>query len=274
VLTGSSSGTRRLVPVGDTTLEVDVVGSGRPIVLLHPGFPAGPIGPKAAISASLSADHTLMLPIHPGFGDEPVPPWMTSVDDLAFFYLDFLESATSDPVTLVGASFGAWVAAATAVMSTSRVERLVLVDPVGIKISDRETRDIVDLFSLTDSEIAAHAFADAERWMLDSTSMNDAELASLARARTATARYGWSPYLHDPKLKRRLARIDVPTLVVSGSADRVVSTDYAQAFAKCVTGSSYEVIDGAGHFPHLERPAELAALITAFMSQSPDSDSG
>ncbi len=237
------------------------------MVFLHPGFPAGPIGPETAIARHLGSGHTLILPIHPGFASEPAPHWLTGVDDLAFLYLDLLEHLPHETVTLVGASFGAWIAAAMAVMSTARINRLVLIDPVGIKVGDRETRDIIDLFGLTDDEIAAHAFADPDEWRFDAATMSDSELATRARARTATARYGWSPYLHDPKLKRRLARIDLPTLVVSGSADRVVRDGYAEAFAASISGSEHEVVDDAGHFPHLERPDELAALITAFTAQ-------
>ena len=50
--------------------------------------------------------------------------------------------------------------------------------------------------------------------------MPEEELPLVARNAESTARYGWSPYMHDPKLKHRLHRIRVPTLLLWGTADR------------------------------------------------------
>ena len=84
------------------------------------------------------------------------------------------------------------------------------------------------------------------------------------QAMAATARLGWDPYLHDPKLRKRLHRITCPTLVVRGGADALVPAAHAEAYAAEIPGAQLVVIEGAGHLLPLEKPAELAAAVRAF----------
>jgi len=70
--------------------------------------------------------------------------------------------------------------------------------------------------------------------------------------------------MHDPKLKGRLHRIRIPTLVLWGAADRLVGEAYGRAFAAAVPSAKFVTIAGAGHFPHIERPKEFAARALAF----------
>ena len=59
----------------------------------------------------------------------------------------------------------------------------------------------------------------------------EAVVLAAARNREATARLAWSPYMHNPKLKARLRRIDVPALILWGAADRIVlNPGYGRAF--------------------------------------------
>jgi pimeloyl-ACP methyl ester carboxylesterase len=60
------------------------------------------------------------------------------------------------------------------------------------------------------------------------------------------------------------ARITAPTLVVYGDAD-VLSLANAQYWASSIPGSRFEVIQGAGHFPWLEKPSEFYTLVNTFL---------
>ena len=93
--------------------------------------------------------------------------------------------------------------------------------------------------------------------------MPEAEVRTVARNREATARYGWSPYMHDPKLKQRLHRIRIPTLMLWGTADRIVCADLRPRLRAAIPGARFEAIERAGHFPHLEQPDEFARRILA-----------
>src|SRR4051794_39765299 len=139
-----------MIVVDGINVEVIERGRGRPLLFLHPEIG---IDRNAPVLDALARNARVIGPSHPGFGRSDVPQWMNSVDDLSYFYLDFLAALDLEDVTIVGVSFGGWVAAATAVKSTARLSRLILANAIGIKPGDRETRDIVDIFALTDDEL-------------------------------------------------------------------------------------------------------------------------
>ena len=74
--------------------------------------------------------------------------------------------------------------------------------------------------------------------------------------------------MHDPKLKGRLHRIDVPTLVLWGAQDRIVAPDYGRAYAAAIPNARFATIDQAGHFPHLEQPDEFASQVLSFANKN------
>jgi len=242
-------------------IELIERGRGRPLLFLHPEVG---IERTAPVLDDLARGARVLVPSHPGFGRSELPRWMSTVDDLAYFYLDFLEALDLRDVTLVGVSFGGWIAAAIAVKSAERLSRLVLANPIGIKVADRETRDIVDVFALTDAEYNALAWCDPKLAARDYAAMPDADVIVAARNREATARFAWSPYMHDPKLKHRLHRIRIPTLLLWGASDRILGEPYGRAFCAAIPGSRFEPIEHAGHFPHLEQPEEFARRVLEF----------
>jgi pimeloyl-ACP methyl ester carboxylesterase len=247
--------------IAGAKIELIERGSGRPLVFLHPGIG---IDPGAAVLDRLAEGARVIAPVHPGFGRSELPRGMTSVDDLAYFYLDLFEELDLADAVVVGVSFGAWIAAEIAVKTTARLSHLVLADAFGIKVGDRETRDIADIFAMTEAQVAERAYCDPAGARRDYARMDEADLMVVARNREATARFGWSPYMHDPKLKGRLHRIRIPTLVLWGDSDRIVAPDYGRAYAAAIPGARFELIERAGHFPHLEQPDNFARRVLAF----------
>jgi pimeloyl-ACP methyl ester carboxylesterase len=254
----------RSLQLSGVALEVTERGRGRALLFLHPGHPSGRLDPRAPVLDRLAQSFRVVAPTHPGFGRTDAPAWMNSIDDLAYLYLDLLDALDVEDAVLVGASLGGWIAAEMAVKSTARIARLILANPVGIKVGSRETRDIADIYSLLDKDIAQLAYADPRLGTPDRANLSDDDYLFMARSREATARYGWSPYLHDPKLKGRLHRIRIPTLVLWGTADRIASEDYGRAYAAAIPGARFTPIEGAGHFPHREQPERFAQAVLAF----------
>ena len=236
-------------------------GGGRPILFLHPHIG---LDPSAPVLELLAEGGRLIAPSHPGFGHSERPAGITTVEDLAYFYLDVMDQLDLRDAVLVGVSLGAWIAAAIAVKTTARMARLVLANPVGIKTRDRETRDMLDIFAMLESEFIDKAFADPATGRRDYRSMTEDELTVAARNRESTALYAWSPYMHDPKLIGRLHRINIPTLVLWGARDRLIDASYGRAFCAAVPGARFELIEHAGHFPHIEQPKEFADRVLAF----------
>ena len=78
-------------------------------------------------------------------------------------------------------------------------------------------------------------------------------------------RYGWSPYMHDTKLRGRLHRVKAPTLVMWGDSDGVVKPAYGRALSAAIKGARFRLIERCGHYPHIERPDVFAAEVLAFL---------
>ena len=247
--------------VNGIRIELIDRGQGNPLLFLHPGIG---IDASAPVLDRLAAGGRLLAPSHPGFGASEGPRHMTTVDDLSYFYLDLMDQLDLRDATVVGVSFGAWIAAAIAVKSTARIARLVMADAVGIKIGDRETRDIADIFAITEPEYIAIAYCDPEVGKRDYKTLPDGEVLAAARAREATARFAWNPYFHNPRLKSRLHRIRIPTLFLWGTHDRMLSEAYGRAYCAMIAGAGFEPIDRAGHFPDHEQPKVFAEKVLTF----------
>jgi pimeloyl-ACP methyl ester carboxylesterase len=249
-------------------IRVDMIerGRGRPLLFLHPGIG---IDPAAPVLGHLGkAGMRLLAPSHPGFGTSDLPRQFSTVDDLAYFYLDLMQALDLRDTLLVGVSLGAWIAAEIAVKSTARIARLVLADAVGIRVSDDpEVSDIADIFAMPEKDFLALAFHDPAKGARD-PNLPEPKVVAIARNLESTARFAWSPYMHDPKLKGRLHRIDVPTLLLWGAQDRIVTPDYGRAFAAAIPGARFALIDQTGHFPHIEQPDEFARQVLAFATQN------
>jgi pimeloyl-ACP methyl ester carboxylesterase len=82
----------------------------------------------------------------------------------------------------------------------------------------------------------------------------------------ATARLGWDPYLHDPKLAKRLWRVTMPTLVIRGAHDTLVPAAHAEYYAAHINGARLVEMDEVAHLAPLEQPDQVAQLVTDFAS--------
>jgi pimeloyl-ACP methyl ester carboxylesterase len=244
-------------------LEVVRRGTGRTIVFLH-GFHT--LEPEAPFLELLSQRALVLAPSHPGFGASARPDDFETVYDLVHLYRELIDSLADDKITLVGASFGGWLAAEIAASCPHRLERLVLVSPLGIKLSDRETPDILDVFNSHPDVVRRLSWHEPERSAPDFDALSDAALTRHARNRDALCLYGWEPYMYNPRLKRWLGRIAPPTLVLWGVSDGVVTPAYGRAYAALIPGARFDLIDAAGHHPEFEQPDLLANRILDFLA--------
>jgi len=253
-----------IVDVRGTPVEAVIAGSGPPLLYLH----AEQLFDQTRSHIDDLARHwRVVAPRHPGFGTLPMPVDFRSVDDLAYLYLDLLETLDLKDVLVVGGSFGGWIALEMGVRNTSRIGKLALVSPVGVKLSDRQERDFADLFYLSEEKLYETLLADAARSAPRFGELEVSAVETIARERQATAFYGWKPYLHNPVLKRWLHRIDVPTLLVWGEQDRFVAPSYGRQLAERIPNAELRLLAGAGHYPHIEQSAQLVKMIDAFASR-------
>lgn len=249
------------IMLGDVDLEVHRGGKGPALLFLHGG---GGFDPAAPFARKLAHDFDVIAPMHPGFGHSSLPFWMDSIDDFVHIHLELLERLDLRDVTLVGASIGGWVAADLATKNTSRIARIVLVSPVGIKVGPRDRLDIPDIFATSAADLAKLTAHDPDKRKVDMAAMSDEALRVMARNRETMALVAWEPYMHNPKLRHRLRVVNRPTLILRGESDGLVSQSYVDAYAKLIPGARCETIAEAGHSPQSEQPDDFCARVTRF----------
>src|SRR3954470_845840 len=255
--------------VNGIELEVLRRGRGRPVLLLH-GMDT--VSPSARFLDLLAHEAEIIAPSSPGFGNTKRPPDFDTVYDLVHLYLALIDELSFERVALLGLSFGGWLAAEIAVACRHKLDRLILADPVGIKLGDRESRDIADVFNLNPAEVRRCAWHDPAK-APSYDEMSDDELVIHARNREALCLYAWHPCLYNPQLKNWLGLIRVPTLVLWGESDRIVTPDYGRAYAGLIQGARFSVIERAGHHPEIEQPELFAEQVGAFLREQPPAHS-
>ena len=245
-------------------IELDVLerGQGKPILYLHGG--AG-IGRDAPFIDLLARDRRVIAPSHPGFGKSALPDWLDSVDDIAHVYLELMDRVGLTRADLVGLSIGGWIAAEIATKVPERIGRLVLIGPVGVKTGTSDKLDVPDVFAMPREKLDRLRFHDPAKNAADLASMPDDELHIVARNSETLALLTWEPYMHNPKLKHRLHRVNVPTLFVRGASDGIVSAEYLKRYAALLPKAHIETIAEAGHLPQVEQPATTAARVLQFL---------
>ncbi|HWD57361.1 MAG TPA: alpha/beta hydrolase [Stellaceae bacterium] len=248
--------------VSGIELEVQRAGKGPPVVLLH-GMDS--LSPKAPLFDLLGRHVEIIAPSAPGFGNSPRPQDFDTMYDLVHLYLALLDQLPYEKVTLMGLSFGGWLAAEVAAASCHKIAHLILADPVGIKIGGREERDILDVFNTNPAEVRRKSWADPAK-APDYDAMTDEELVIHARNWEALCLYAWHPYMYNPQLKHWLGRISVPTLVLWGDHDGIVTPDYGRAYAKLIRGAEFRLIESAGHHPAEEQPERFVEAVTGFLA--------
>lgn len=253
---------RTAIPADATRAAVDLElaqhGEGHPFLLLHGG--AGPQSVASFAAALADRQHAhVLVPTHPGFAGTPRPEELDSVPALATLYRDLLDLLDLTDVTVIGNSVGGWVAVELALLHSPRVSSLVLVDAVGIEVPGEP---VADAFAMTPAQIADHSYADPDRFRIDPAALSDAQRIGMT-ANMATLRT-YAGTMTDPGLRARLADLDVPTLVVWGEADRIVTPEYGRAYAAAVPGARFELLPAAGHLPQVETPDPLVQLTWTF----------
>ena len=251
---------------GRIETEVEIAGSGPPLVYLH-----GPWGlaPDRAFVAQLAQGHRVFAPKFPGTtpGDPNAAHALDGWHDLVTYSGELFDTLALSAPALAGHSFGALLAAEIAAAAPRAVDRLVLIDPVGLW---RDDHPVQNWMLLSDTARKAALFADpdgaaARRFFAvpDDPAARVETLSQMIWAQACTGKFVWP--IADRGLSRRMHRIAAPALIVWGAADRIVAPVYAQEFAKRIAGAQTALIADAGHLPHLEQEARVLAAVAKFL---------
>jgi pimeloyl-ACP methyl ester carboxylesterase len=252
-----------IVKVGGIDVHTWIGGTGDPLLVLHG---AGGNRGFTRWTRQIAERYTVWAPTHPGFGRSGDAEWMESIDDLARFYLWFIDAAGLVRPHLLGWSMGAWTAAELATMSPGAIDRLVLVAPEGLKPEQGEILDIFFHSPAQLRELNVHDAKTVPEWdELFGRAPTPAELEVAERNREMTARLTWKPYMHNPRLERFLPRVTNPALIVWGRGDRIVPLICGEQYRRLLPNATLTVLDHCGHMPPLEQPDAFARLVRDFL---------
>jgi pimeloyl-ACP methyl ester carboxylesterase len=235
-------------------------------LLLLPGEDM--LEPDSAFTAALGRHFEVVIPSPPGFGRSTRPDWLTAPADLAYLLLSLVKKLGLAGAPAIGCSLGGWIAAEMAVMDEDCFAKLVLIDPYGVKLGGPAQRDFVDIYQFAPAKVATLKFRNPDAVKRDLATLGDDALARIARNSESFARFGWEPYLHNPKLKHLLYRVTAPTLVLWGEQDGIASTDYARGYTQLIPRARLATIADAAHYPHLEQPETVLRHVTEFLGAS------
>ncbi len=264
--------------VSTPQLEVSVAeaGAGEHLVYLHDVlFDVVDASEELpAIVRLLASERHVIAPTLPGFRNLGDLESVSDVEDYALLLADLLAALDVGTPHLVGTGLGGWLAAEVATRYPSLIRSLTLVNAFGLRLEShpigrffeaaapnplggrREVREL--LFADPDGEPAQGAMPDFP---------TDEANERFFRHVHAASRIGWTPpAFYNPKLLGRLSRVTVPTLVVWGSANRLVGDAHRASYSESIPGATSVTIGDAGHAVVVERPDELAAAISGFLA--------
>ncbi len=266
--------------VNGVRLEVRSAGTGPPVILLH-GF----TGRGASWSAhlrKLGREHRTIVVDLLGHGrsDAPADPARYAVACQARDVAAILARLCHAPADVVGYSMGARIALRLAADHPAAVGRLVLESPspgIADPAARAERKAHDERLAETIERQGVAALVD--RWEAQPVFASHAALPAPARRRLRAERlanrdHGLAASLRgagqgvEPPILGRLRDVRAPTLVIAGELDEV-GRDRAAAVASALPDARLEIVPGAGHTPHLERPAAFRRLVGEFLDAIP-----
>ena len=252
----------RIVELRDGRFKIRVLdaGEGDPVLFLHG---VGGLSWDPLLDA-IAAEHRVIAPEHPGAGTSQGLDHVETMWDLVLYYDELLDVLGLPTATLVGHSFGGMVAAEIAATNPERVDRLVLIAPLGLW---RDDHPVADISGVPPATLPSLLLADPNRPLTALMPARDPDdpdsLFRVAMTMASILQFIWP--LPDKGLRKRLYRVRAETLLVWGAEDRLVHPAYGDDFVAAVAGARLELVDHAGHLPQLEQPDRTIDLVTRFI---------
>lgn len=246
------------VVVDSLLTHYETEGKGKLVLLLHGwGDTAAGLRP---LQAALAKKYTVVAVDLPGFGGTQAPQGVWGLDDYARFVSHFLQKIKAPHVAvLVGHSNGGAIAIRGLANGTLDADKLVLMAAAGIrgvyKGRVRALRYIakvgkalaMPLPKRVKEKLRKKVYKTVGSDMLVAEHLQE----TFKKVVTDDARVD-------------AAQLTLPTLLLYGEQDDAAPVWYGEAYHQLITGSTLEVFPGAGHFVHIDRPAEVVKAIEEF----------
>jgi pimeloyl-ACP methyl ester carboxylesterase len=207
-----------------------------------------------------------------GVGRSSLPEADWSIVDMAEDAIAVLDAAGVSRAHVFGVSMGGLIAQELALRHPARVARLVLgcTHPGGREALRMDPAAATMLMDRSPRSAREAAEASVPFIYSPDTSRDDIDADMTARLRyplRAAAYWGQLDAMrHHEGTLARLPGISAPTLVIHGTADRLVQPGNAELIAKAIPDARLEWLEGASHFFWTDQPARTVELINGFLA--------
>jgi pimeloyl-ACP methyl ester carboxylesterase len=251
VKAGGVLATHQRVELSSCVIEHSVRGHGPAMLCLHP---SSGVRVTPALK-QLMTRFTVYQPACPGFDESPAPQSSPSVPELADWMGEYIDTVIGNPVHVSGHSFGGWVATWLAVRRPELVRSLVLQCPIGFGplLPPAPGADA--------NALLARTYAHPERRGPESKRTETVD----ANRKTAAA-YACG-VTTDHALLDRLARLDVPALILHGDKDGIVPSAAMKLLATSLPGATLVQFEDAAHNIEVDQPDAYARSVGDFLGR-------
>lgn len=254
------------IDVAGTKVQVLKGGQGAPLLLLHG---AGGNPGWLPYHRALAQQYTVYAPSHPGYDQSGRPDWLGTMNDMAHFYRQFIETLQLAPVHLMGFSMGGWLAAELAAMCPPMLKSLVLVGAAGLKPQEGEIAEILMVSQDVAKKLRFYDPSQVPDYdTLVNRQLTPDEEAAQWRNREMTSRLCWRPYFHNPNLPHYLRGVTVPTLLLWGRQDAIIPVNCGELYQQALPHATLRIIERCGHSPALEKPQEFLEAVRPFLARA------
>ncbi|TYC57239.1 alpha/beta fold hydrolase [Marinobacter sp. BW6] len=246
---------------------------GDTIVMIH-GFGANKDN-WTRLAGHLTDDFNVYAIDLPGHGDSSKPLDIGyRLEDQTGYVAQILEALSVDNAHIMGNSMGGAITALYAANYPENVKSAVLFDPAGILEYESE---LVDLVMEGDNPLIPKQPGDFERLMefalekepfvpwpimgvMEERAIANQEVNEVIFAAIRDAGF-------ESDFRNAITRIQAPVLIIWGKEDRVINYRNGEVFAAAIPDARLELMEGIGHAPMVEAPAESAELFRAFIGR-------
>ena len=219
-----------------------------------------------AVAADLAKDFRILRYDKRGHGLSEAPPAPYAMEDHVVDLKALIDYHGLSQAIVVGLSVGGMIAQGLAAQYPRALRALVLMDTAHRIGTAESWNDRIE--AIEKGGIAALAGPILERWFTPAyRAPGNADFVGYANmlVRTPAAGYlGSCAALRDADYTKATAGLDLPTLCIVGDQDGSTPPDLVRSTAGLIAGSRFEVVEGAGHLPCIERPEAVVSLLRDF----------
>lgn len=255
---------RRVALPHGITMHLREGGDAAPTTLLLHGWAVSGVVWEPVLARWPERGGRVLAPDLRGTGWSSKPRDGYRLDDDVADVVALIDTLELSDVVLVGHSKGGTIAQKVALERPAAVRKLVLVSPVPASGVPFEPEAIAYFESLCGHRDGAAQLITSMLAMQPDPELLERLVESMASVCMESLIGGFEAW-RTANFADRIGAIAVPTLVISGGAEQVLSPELMRAYVVAkIPSATLQLLDGAGHYPQIECPdAITAALVHA-----------